>query len=292
MLPEFRQQIEQFVNWVRRRNPTAHTWQDYHCDLHIFADAVGGLSLNEITYKEIDTFIEAQLEQGMKAATINRRLAAIMSLYKFYMVEDDELDCPVIKYRHTLRIHQRLPRAVPEETLNQLFAVIHDLRDKTMFLLMLRCGLRISEVAKMTLSDLFLKESKPRFVVHGKNSRDRSAYLYGQTETALRRYLAQRPQIDTPAIFINCRNQPLTTMGIQKRLEKYRKQAGVYVTAHQLRHNFANDLVMADVPVTTIQKLLGHMWVGTTQTYIAANDPKVKADFFEAVKKIEGWRNE
>lgn len=289
MLPEFRQHIEQFVKWVRRRNPTAHTWQDYHCDLHQFADIIGSKSLKEITYKEIDSFIEIQISQGRKAATINRRLAAVASLYKYYMIEDDELDCPVIKYRHTLRHEQRLPRSVPEAELDKLFAVIETVRDEAIFLLMLRCGLRISEVVKMTLADLFLDEDKPRLVVHGKNGRDRSVYLSGQAETAVRGYLAQRPTIDLEALFVNCRNEPLTTMGIQKRLEKYRRLAGVQITAHQLRHNFANDLVLADVPVTSIQKLLGHAWVGTTQIYIAANDPKVKADFFSAIEKMRGW---
>jgi len=57
-----------------------------------------------------------------------------------------------------------------------------------------------------------------------------------------------------------------------------------------LRHNFANDLVSADVPVTTIQKLMGHTWVTTTQTYIAANDPKVKQDFYKATQQMEGWQ--
>ena len=64
----------------------------------------------------------------------------------------------------------------------------------------------------------------------------------------------------------------------------------MHITAHMLRHNFANDLVCADVPVTTIQKLMGHSWVTTTQTYIAANDPKVKQDFYKATQQMEGWQ--
>ena len=285
-------EIEQFVNWVRRRNPTAHTWQDYRCDLHQFADTVGDTPLREITYQEVDEFIESQLKRQLKAATINRRLAAVISLYQFFMVEDDELDCPVIKYRHTLRDHQRLPRAVPQTDLDRLLAAITAVRDRAIFLLMLRCGLRISEVAKMTMSDLYLEEDRPRVVVHGKNKRDRSAYLSRQTETAFRSYLQERPETDVPTVFINCRHEALTTMGIQKRLEKYRQMAGVKITAHQLRHNFANDLVLADVPVTSIQKLMGHVWVGTTQLYIAANDLKVKEDFFTAIGKLEGWHSD
>ena len=67
-------------------------------------------------------------------------------------------------------------------------------------------------------------------------------------------------------------------------------RAGVYLTAHRLRHSFANDLVSVDVPVTTIQKLLGHAWLESTQTYVAANDRKVQADYDAASQKLEGWQ--
>ncbi|MBE7528226.1 MAG: tyrosine-type recombinase/integrase [Ardenticatenaceae bacterium] len=70
----------------------------------------------------------------------------------------------------------------------------------------------------------------------------------------------------------------------------YREQAGVQLTAHQLRHSFANDLVTADVPVTSIQKLLGHAWIATTQTYVAANDRQVQADFYQTVAAMEEWQ--
>jgi len=70
----------------------------------------------------------------------------------------------------------------------------------------------------------------------------------------------------------------------------YRAQADVTLTCHRLRHTFANDLVSVDVPVTSIQKLLGHAWLETTQTYVAANDRQVQADYFEASQKLESWQ--
>jgi site-specific recombinase XerD len=70
----------------------------------------------------------------------------------------------------------------------------------------------------------------------------------------------------------------------------YRSRAGVVLSAHRLRHTFANDLVCADVPVTSIQKLLGHAWLETTQTYVAANDQQVQADYYAASLKLEGWQ--
>jgi site-specific recombinase XerD len=71
---------------------------------------------------------------------------------------------------------------------------------------------------------------------------------------------------------------------------RYRERAGVYLSAHRLRHSFANDLLSADVPVTSIQKLLGHRWLETTQVYVAANDPQVQADYYAACQKLEGWQ--
>jgi site-specific recombinase XerD len=71
---------------------------------------------------------------------------------------------------------------------------------------------------------------------------------------------------------------------------RYRAEAGVTLTAHRLRHTFANDLVSVDVPVTTVQKLLGHAWLKTTQTYVAANDRQVQADYYAASLKLEGWQ--
>lgn len=282
-------EINCFVNWVRRRNPKAHTWQDYCCDLKHFADFVGEQDLENISYQDIDNFIAAQAARGLKATTINRRLAAIQSLYTFLSVENPDLVCPVLPHRHTLRVRRRLPRAVQEEDLHRFFSVINDVRDQAIFLLMLRCGLRISEVSNLTLRDLYLTESPPRLLVSGKNGKERSAYLSLQVNYALRRYLTKRPITESEAVFLNYKGQGIATIGIQKRLEKYRKEASIHLTAHQLRHNFANDLVLADVPVTSIQKLMGHAWIATTQIYIAANDPKVKQDFYLAAKQLEGW---
>jgi site-specific recombinase XerD len=283
-------EINRFVNWIRRRNPNAHTCQDYRCDLQQFLAIVGDRPPAEISYDDIEQFIADQSARGLKAATINRRLAAVTSLYTYLAVENPDLVCPVVPYRHLLRTPRRLPRPVPEEELSRFFAVIKGSRDKAMFLLMLRCGLRISEVSQLKLRDLYLNESPPRLLVTGKGSKERTVYLSKQAAFALRRYLAERPVSDSESVFLNYKHDGLATIGIQKRLEAYRAEAGVYLTAHQLRHSFANDLVAADVPVTSIQKLLGHTWVTTTQTYVAANDPKVRRDFYTAVNQLEGWQ--
>jgi site-specific recombinase XerD len=196
-----------------------------------------------------------------------------------------------LPHRHTLRERRRLPRPVQFEALQQFFAVITDSRDRAMFLLMLRCGLRISEVAKLRIHDVYLHEKPQRLLVTGKNSKERTVYLSAQAAFALRRYLAKRPFSPTNHVFLSYQNNGLSTTAIHKRLMRYREESGVYLTAHQLRHSFANDLVTANVPVTTIQKLLGHTWLTTTQTYVAANNPKVQSDFYTAANQLTGWQH-
>ena len=287
-------QIDAFVNWVRRRNAQARTWRDYGYDLRQFADVVGDRPPDEITFRDVDRFVSLQAERGFQPATVNRRLAAILSLYAFLSDEDTDLVCPVIPRRHFLRAPQRLPRPVQEEVLKHFFAAIpaktsEGVRDRAMFILMLRCGLRIGEVASLLLPDLYLDEDAPRLLVRGKGSRERSVYLSRQAERALRAYLQERPSATSDFVFLSYQLDGLSTTAIHKRLMRYRQMAGIHLTAHQLRHSFATDLLNADAPVTSIQKLLGHRWLETTQVYVQANDRQVCDDFYAACSRLEGW---
>lgn len=282
-------EIEQFVNWIRRRNSQARTWRDYGYDLRLFVEGLGDKDVLDVTFKDIDAFIIAQAEEGRKPATINRRLATLMSFYTFLSDEHPDLICPVLPHRHQLREQQRLPRPVPEAALHLFFEAIDNKRDLAMFLLMLRCGLRIVEVARIRLQDLYLSQDPPRLLVRGKNSKERMVYLSQQTKDIVYAYLQERMKTTSDILFVSYQGEGMSTTAIHKRLMRYRQRAGIHLTAHQLRHTFANDLVNADVPVTTIQKLMGHAWIATTQNYVAANDRKVQQDFYTASEKMEGW---
>lgn len=283
-------EIECFVNWLHRRNSEARTWRDYAYDLKQFVATVGDQAPGAVTFHDVDRFVLQQVTRGLKPCTINRRLAAIQAFYAFLADDDPALVCPVLPHRHMLKDRQRLPRPVREADLARFFAVVHDARDRAMFVLMLRCGLRISEVANLQLADLFLAEPHPRLVAHGKGAKERSVYLSPQAEHALRSYLVERPCVPADFVFLSYQDNGMSTTAIHKRLMHYRQQAGVSLSAHRLRHSFANDLLNADVPVTTIQKLLGHRWLETTQTYVAANDRQIQADYYAACRKLEDWQ--
>lgn len=289
-------EICRFVNHMRRKNTEALTYKNYRYHLNQFTklilepDGKENCSPYEITCLDVDRFIEKLAEQGLQAETINRHLTTLRSFYHFLMDEDDTLDCPVIPRRHMLKERERLPKAVPDEEVKRFFKVVNDIRDRAMFSLMLKGGLRVSEVTKLTLGDLFLKERKPRIRVMGKNSKERSVYLTKRAAATLKKWLKKRPQSDSNAVFLTYKETAIGVRSIQKRIQKYCELSGVHLTAHMLRHTFANILVLKDVAITTIQKLLGHAWIGTTQNYARANDSKVKKDFYRAMDQLEGVR--
>ncbi|MDY7076033.1 MAG: tyrosine-type recombinase/integrase [Chloroflexota bacterium] len=287
MLPE----IVMFNKWLRRRSPHAATHVHYTNDLELFFAWVDK-SPNEITLRDVDAYIEhCQTDLGHAIATVNRRLAAIRSFYHFLDVESDDAPSnPVIPKRHFIRQGRRLPRDVEDADVAQLFTVIESPRDQAIFLLMLRCGLRVGEVHNLSTGDLYLRPapgSLPRLWVRGKNDAQRVAYLSAQALAALDRWLTVRPVVDEQAIFLNRFGQRLKVNGIQVGLARYCHKAGVWITCHQLRHTFGRHLVEARVPATTIQRLLGHARIRTTEVYLHISDRQVQADYEAAMAEID-----
>lgn len=282
-------EIVRFNKWLRRKAPAATTHIHYTSDLKLFFDWAGKAPA-EITLHHIDAFIEHCQSLDHAASTINRRLAAIRSFYHFFAVEsDDAPPNPVLPKRHFIRLGRRLPRDVEDVDLIQLFAVIDSLRDRAMFLLMLRCGLRVGEVRNLSVNDLYLHPtpgSLPRMWLHGKNGSQRVAYLSPQAVTVLEAWLEVRPVVEDEALFLNRFGRRLTVTGIQFRLAGYCRQAGLWITCHQLRHTFARHLIEAGVAVTSIQALLGHARLRSTQTYLHISDGQVQADYLAAMAQI------
>jgi integrase/recombinase XerD len=199
--------------------------------------------------------------------------------------------CPVLPKRHYLREPQRLPRPVNEQDLRKFFAAITDTRDLAIFSIMLHCGLRIGEVAALKTADLYLGEQPSRLIVHGKGSQERTVYLSQAAERILQAWLAQRPAaLRDQHLFLSYQHKKLSTTGISKRVKHACRISGVDLTAHRLRHSFADHLLSAGMPITSIQKLMGHRFVETTQNYALANDLQVQADFYTACEKLDGWK--
>lgn len=283
------QAIAAFRSYLEQRYPGRSTAKHYMSDLSIFHAFVGDVSPREVSAKMVNEFVQSQSQKGLKATTINRRLASLSSFFDFLMdqAEDDGWQNAVRWKRHSRKTGRHLPRDVNEDVIQRLFAVIDDARDRAMFTLMLSAGLRVGEVVSLHLQDLPPAESAEpsRLRVCGKGDKERIAWVTNETMRPVRAWLGQRPSSTTPHVFLNQHGQPLSVSGVQHRLKQYCQRAHVQVTCHQLRHTYARRLTEQSVPIDSLAKLLGHSRVQTTQLYIDGADPTVRHDFLKAIEQ-------
>ena len=196
---------------------------------------------------------------------------------------------PVIPKRHFIRLGQHLPRDIQDPMVEKLFSVISGPRDRAMFLLMLRCGLRVGEVRNLSLNDLYLEPafgSLSRLWLYSKGGGQRVVYLSPQPLAALHVWLDIRPGGQGKC----CISQPLWQTPDRHRYtedaDEYCQQAEIWVTCHQLRHTFGRHMVEVRTPVTTIQKLLGHACLQTTELYLHISDSQVQEDYQAAIQEV------
>jgi integrase/recombinase XerD len=283
-------EIDRFKHYVEQRYPDRSTSKHYMSDLAIFHQHIGDVQPQMITPTMISDFVEAQSNQGLKGTTINRRLSALSSFFEFliFEAEDDNWSNPVQWKRHSLRPGHHLPRDVSDQTVSQLLAVIEDRRDRAIFGLMIKAGLRVGEVVDLQLNDLhpLNQNGLARLRVHGKGDKERIVWLTAEVVHHIQQWLPQRPQSESASLFLNQHRRPLSVSGVQFRLKQYCQQAGIQLSCHQLRHPFARRLVEHNMPIDSLAKLLGHNDLQTTQRYIDGADPTVRTDFLEAMQQV------
>jgi site-specific recombinase XerD len=281
--------IEGFEKYWRRRKPGTSTAVHYTSDVRIFFKWAIDLSPDTITVHDVDRFIEWQQSLGRAPATIQRRLIALRMFYDYLAYTcDQEVPNPIVPRRHYVSRGHQLPRSIPQNEIELLFAAIGDhLRDRTIFTLMLHAGLRVGEVINLQLGDIYLSENRsPHLRVNGKGQRERIVYLSAMASKLLEEYLTSRSHDGEKRVFLNRRGKPITPTGIQLQLAKYCHQAGIWVTCHQLRHTFACYMIAAEVPVTSVQKMLGHVSLRTTQLYVDVADRQVERDYHAGIQKV------
>jgi integrase/recombinase XerD len=287
MFPE--QELAGYERYWRRRKPGCSTAVHYASDVRIFFKWINGKKPETISIHDIDEFIEWQQRLGRASATIRRRLIALRMFFDYlaYICED-EIANPVIPHRHYIDQSHRLPRDIHQEEIEKLFFAIGDhLRDRTIFTLMLHTGMRVGEIVNLCREDVYLSENRPPHLrVTGKGQRERVVYLSATATQLLSEYLASHPTPTEKKVFLNRRGKPISITGIQLQLAKYCRQADIWVTCHQLRHTFACHMIAAGVPVTSIQKMLGHSSIRTTQLYVRIADKQVEQDYHAGIQKL------
>ena len=273
---------------MKRRNYSAHTRKNYLNRLQHFLIWLP-VAVESAEPEHIKCFIDVLLDKRLNPQTINGHLIAVRSFYR-YLKEEElvALDNPVISGL-SLRLPKPLPRFLQDSEVSAFFSVISKQRDLAIFMLMLRCGLRVEEVANLTLGVVDHHRSQI-MVRSGKGARDRLVYLNDDVADALADYLQTRPETEEPRIFLvekgSYRGKPLSVRGIQKRAEYYSYKSGVHVSCHQLRHTMATDLLNAGADIVTIQYLLGHSKIKTTMRYARLSNQKARMDYYQAMTRI------
>ena len=259
--------IINFRRHIKRRNYSPHTVKYY---LSVIKQFVLWLSvpLEHAGVDQIEDYIDYLHQKRMQPASINLYLAIIRVFYNYLKYEEKIKLTNPVKTSSRLRVPKPLPRALREDQVDQFFNVIQSKRDWAMFRLMLRCGLRVEEVANLTLGDIDIKQRRI-MVVNGKGGKDRVVYISDDAADALIAYLKLRTHRRVKKVFLvekgDYKGQPISVRGIQKRMEYYARKAGLKISCHHLRHTMATQLLNADAQVESIQDLLGHNWITTTE---------------------------
>jgi site-specific recombinase XerD len=182
-----------------------------------------------------------------------------------------------------------LPRHLKEVEVESFLSVIKKKRDRALFMLMLRCGLRVAEVADLELPDIDYQRNQI-IVRNGKGAKGRVTYISNDAAEALAAYLFVRPSTAQNTIFLVekgiHKGKPLSVRGIQKRIEYYSSKTGISISCHQLRHTMATQLLNAGSDLVTIQELLGHTRIETTMRYSRVSNIKVQKDYYKAMERV------
>ena len=271
---------------LKRKNFSSCTIKNY---LHRIAQFTLWLRipLPTVTRREIGAYIDHLLRKGLSAKTITCHLQTIR-LFFDYLIDEEEISMENPVRKISIRLPKPLPRHLKDGEVEKFLSVIRDPRDRAMFLLMLRSGLRVEEVAHLTL-DAVEYRKRQVFVASGKGAKDRVVYLSDDARAALEAYLQKRSSKKRALFLVQkgpLRGEPISLRGIQKRIEHYGRKAGLDVSCHRLRHTFATQLLNADADLATIQDLLGHAHITTTQRYCRAANLKVQRDYYKAMELV------
>lgn len=282
--------LNSFRRYLERRNFSGYTVRNY---LHAVTDFVqeGRKDPPVVSFRDVARFVEGLQAKGLAAKTINCKLSAVRQFYDYLHHDHVPGLLNPVRKRDFLREPRPLPRAAREEELACLFSQIRSVRDRALFLVLLRSGLRVAEVVGLELKDVDLRR-QTLWVREAKNRRERLVYLSPDTVRALEEYLAQQGWPKEGKVFVGekgpRKERSLSIRGVQKRIEGYARRAGVRISCHVLRHSLATQLLNQGARLVVVQELLGHARVTSTQRYARLANRQVREEYFKGMEKILG----
>jgi integrase/recombinase XerC len=292
-------QIQSYLEELKRGNASEHTILAYGNDLAQFREYFitpegETLEVQKIGLLELREWLASLHEQKYTAVTLRRKIAAVRSLFH-YLVREGVLEQNWARVLRTPKAPRDLPRVMTAEQTNALIDGVaadklkqaQPARDLAIFEVLYGCGVRVSELVGLNEEDVHLDEGT--ILVRGKGKKERQVPLTSKAREALGRYLASRkPAVDDRrAVFVSVRGKRLTRQGVGALAKLYGTHllGDSSVHPHAFRHAYATHLLSDGADLRSIQELLGHARLSTTQKYTQVSLTNLMAVYDKAHPK-------
>jgi integrase/recombinase XerD len=308
-MPELKMQgmtmpvLDRFCAWlaaVERRS--ALTVAAYKQELRRFIEYAesNSLDIKSVNVDQLAAYLGWRKNIGkLDSRSLAKAVSCLRSFFRFTLGEGMRPDNPASLLDSPKR-RLKLPETMDRETVERLLGIMDSgtplgLRDRALFELIYSSGLRISEAVSLNLRDIDFKEGVA--LVKGKGNKQRFAVFGGEAAAWLKRYLEESRQVllkgkALPALFVTRGGKRLSRKGIWKNYSKYATLAGTGTKVHTLRHSFATGLLEGGADLRTVQALLGHADLGTTQIYTHVDAGLLKESHRKYLPKLEKARLE
>jgi len=267
--------VELFFQYLKtEKGVSKETIESYAYDLKEFLKAFDRKDTSELLPTDISDFAKIQSKNHLSQPTIIRRLSSTKSFYLF-LLKDKIIDTPLVNF-DTPRGIKRLPTVISIEEVEALLdapdlSKHEGLRDRAMLEVMYASGLRVSEILSLKMKNINI--NRGIISVIGKGNKQRAVPIGDFAKEYLERYLSEarshNPGKNTEIVFLNRYGKPLSRQYFFLQVKKYAQQVGIQedISPHTLRHCFATHLLEGNADIRTVQALLGHSNIATTQIY-------------------------
>ncbi len=281
--------VQRFLSYLStERNASNHTLLNYQLDLEQFFHFLGHQRLRDISPLDVRRFVAHLSTKQASRRTIARKLSCLRSFFR-YLCREGTLEHNPAGVVPTPKLERRLPSFLDEQQIIKLLDAPtsgkwQGMRDRAMLETLYSTGARVGELVGLNLDEL--DEISGTMIVRGKGKKERLCPIGETALKTVRSYLAKRPKkLPVPyALFVSQKGTRLTARQVDRLLVRYVRQLGLpsSISPHSLRHSFATHLLDRGADLRSVQELLGHANLSTTQIYTHVTPQRLKKIYDQA----------
>ncbi|MGB9677609.1 MAG: tyrosine recombinase XerC [Candidatus Ratteibacteria bacterium] len=280
-----KEQLNKFIDYLEnQKNYSKHTIRSYKKDISQFIEFIKEKKISnfeKVEYEDFINFIGKLKNSNLKEKTIGRKVASLKSFYKFLFIRKFIKKNPALLIKSP-KIPEKLPNFLTYDEICKILEIPGNsknwriLRDKTILELLYSTGIRVGELANLRIDDINFTDEVIK--VKGKGKKERIVPVGKPALNCLIEYIEKRPNKTEKFLFLNKYGKKLTERSIERIVKKYTLISGINkrVTPHTIRHTFATHLLDKGADLRTVQELLGHERITTTQIYTHLTVEKLK----------------